>query len=540
MILMPDIKTRIIKSGTVKTFNGTVKTFDRSIRAGEEFKKSTLNNVDKAAPDNAPANVLQSGELYVSKKAVDSVIKSSSALIRSPYRSYRAIGRSIQAKEKAKTSVKTAKQTIKTSKDVVKKSLKSIQSSIKTAKNTAKTANAAVRTTSKASKASYTAAKNATKAVYEGAKVTAKATIAVVKVVVKVVADIINEIVAAIVAGGWVAALAILIIILIIVLCSCFAIFLTQHNEDKNFTMPTVIQNIDAEYATKISDIISNNPVDNVEMTGSRAVWNEVLSVYAVSVNYDESNPQEVATLDENKIDTLSAIFWEMNSISYKTETKTVTVIIETDDGNGNIIETEAEEEQSFLYITSTHKTALEMASQYGFSKEQNDALVALLSPENADLWSSVIYGTFNSRSISDVARTQIGNLNGTPYWSWYGFDNRVEWCACFVSWCADQCGYIESGIIPKYASCTIGVEWFKSRNLWKDNFYSPRQGDIIFFDWADDTGVRDGICDHTGIVESVDSEYVYTIEGNSGNMVKRNKYHIGSSDIYGYGVPAY
>ncbi|MGN0569245.1 MAG: CHAP domain-containing protein [Candidatus Fimenecus sp.] len=537
---MPDIKTRIVKSGTVKTFNGTVKTFDRSVRTGDEFKKSTLDNADKVAPDNAPANLLQSGELYAGKKAVDSVVKSSSALIRSPYRSYRAVGRSIQAKEKTKASVKTAKQTIKTSKDAVKKSLKSIQSSIKTAKNTVKTANTAVKTTSKVSKTSYTAAKNVAKAVYEGTKVTAKATIEVVKVAVKVAVDIINELVAAIVAGGWVAVLAILIIILAIVLCSCFAVFLTQHNEDNNLTMPTVIQNIDTEYATKISDIISSNPVDNVEMAGSRAVWNEVLSVYAVIVNYDETNPQEVATLDENKIDILSSIFWEMNIISYETETKTVTVITETDDGNGNIIQTETEEEQSFLYITSTHKTAVEMASQYGFSKEQNDALTALLAPENADLWSAVIYGTFNSSSISDVARTQIGNFDGTPYWSWYGFDSRVEWCACFVSWCADQCGYIETGIIPKYASCAVGIEWFKSRSLWKDNFYIPRQGDIIFFDWADGAGVRDGICDHTGIVESVDSEYIYTIEGNSGNMVRRNKYLIGSADIYGYGVPMY
>ena len=54
------------------------------------------------------------------------------------------------------------------------------------------------------------------------------------------------------------------------------------------------------------------------------------------------------------------------------------------------------------------------------------------------------------NQAIVEVALTQLGNVGGEPYWSWYGFDSRVEWCACFVSWCAEQCGYLESGIAPK------------------------------------------------------------------------------------------
>lgn len=62
------------------------------------------------------------------------------------------------------------------------------------------------------------------------------------------------------------------------------------------------------------------------------------------------------------------------------------------------------------------------------------------------------------NQAIVEVALTQLDNEGGEPYWSWYGFDSRVEWCACFVSWCADQCGYIDSGIIPKFSFVSDGV----------------------------------------------------------------------------------
>lgn len=77
---------------------------------------------------------------------------------------------------------------------------------------------------------------------------------------------------------------------------------------------------------------------------------------------------------------------------------------------------------------------------------------------------------------IVAVAQTQIGVTGGDPYWSWYGFNSRVEWCACFVSWCANECGYIESGTIPKFAGCeSEGVAWFKTCGLWQEQGYTPK-----------------------------------------------------------------
>ena len=125
----------------------------------------------------------------------------------------------------------------------------------------------------------------------------------------------------------------------------------------------------------------------------------------------------------------------------------------------------------------------------------------------------------------------------GQPYWSWYGFKSRVEWCACFVSWCANECGYIEKGIIPKFSSCQQeGITWFKTCGLWKDNQFIPNTGDIIFFDWEDD-----GHADHVGIVENVENNIIHTIEGNSNEDTCREKqYNIGSNVIVGYGTPMY
>lgn len=141
------------------------------------------------------------------------------------------------------------------------------------------------------------------------------------------------------------------------------------------------------------------------------------------------------------------------------------------------------------------------------------------------------------------VAKSQIGNAGGEKFWRWYGFEERVEWCAIFVSWCAEQTGEIEKGNIPKYSVCTDGINWFKSKHKYverENQFYIPRAGDIIFFDWIEDDGTQDGISDHTGIVERVDMEAnkVYTIEGNSGDACKEQSYNLDSTQIMGYGTP--
>ena len=337
---------------------------------------------------------------------------------------------------------------------------------------------------------------------------------------------------------------------MIIVVCliglivgSCFGIFFSGEDSGTGQTMRQAVQEINADYQSQIDTTRANITYDELEMSGSRAVWPEVLAVYAVKTTTDPDDPQEVATVDDSKKAILNDIFWQMNEISSRTESKTEEVTTETDDGHGNIVETTTTVTRTYLYITVSHKTAEEMADRYAFTADQRQQLAELLAEENRSMWSSVLYGIYSGDdAIVAVALSQVGNVGGEPYWSWYGFESRVEWCACFVSWCANECGYIDSGVVPNFAGCVGGVQWFKDREQWQDGSAEPAPGMIIFFDWDNkgSSGPQDGQSDHVGIVEKCENGIVYTIEGNSGDSCRQNQYPVGHYEILGYGVPAY
>jgi len=132
--------------------------------------------------------------------------------------------------------------------------------------------------------------------------------------------------------------------------------------------------------------------------------------------------------------------------------------------------------------------------------------------------------------AIVDRAKSQVGNVGGQPYWSWYGFNSRVEWCACFVSWCYNQAGKSE----PRFAACqSQGIPWFQSHGQWGDrNYPNIAPGDAIFFDWD-----GDGSADHVGLVIGTDGQRVYTVEGNSGDACKIKSYSLDYGCIKGYGL---
>lgn len=450
-----------------------------------------------------------------------------------------------QTKKFQEQTIKTIKHDEKTIKAIGKGTIKTAGKSIKTAEHSSKTA---IKTTEQieknamaAAKASAIAAQKSAQTAHAMTKTTAtvikaaiKATIAAVKAIISGTKSLIS----AIAVGGWVAVVVILLICMIgLLLSSVFGIFFSgESSGDSQPTMQTIIAEINTEYQSKLDKIKSNTSYDVLEMSGSKAVWKEVLAIYAIKTNTDPDNPQEVVTIDDNKKHLLKDIFWEMNTISSSTNSVTETIKEESDDSHGNIVTEEKKVTRRYLYIAVSHKNADEMAKQYGFNNEQKAQLYELLLEEYASLWDSVLYGiTTSDGKIAAIAATQIGNISGEPYWSWYGFGSRVEWCACFVSWCANQCGYIDNGIIPKFSLCSDGVAWFKSREQFKDRNYTPNEGDIIFFDWD-----ADGETDHVGIVEKLEENIIYTIEGNSEDSCKRNSYTMNSVFIYGYGIPAY
>ncbi len=419
-------------------------------------------------------------------------------------------------KTSAKGNVKTAAHSIKTA-ERSSAGIKTSQRAAAQTKAAAKTAKQSARRVQMARAKAQAAARMAKQA----AKVTAKA--------IKAAIAAAKALVTALLAGGWVTLLVVVVICLIgLLVGSCFGIFFSGEDTGTGQTIRTAIAQVNQEYQDRLEEIQASHPHDTVEITGSQAAWKEILAVYAVKTTTDPEG-QDVASMDEEKLGLLAEVFWEMNQLSASVETRTE--IAEEEEGEP------METEVTVLVISVSYKTAREMAEQLGFDDNQKEQLQELLSPEYDDLWNELLYGIALGGGNGDlvaVAQSQVGNVGGAPYWSWYGFNSRVEWCAIFVSWCADQCGLLESGAVPKFSGCGTGVQWFQSRGQWLPGSATPEPGMLIFFKWY---GSDSLIADHVGIVERVENGRVYTIEGNSNDMVRRNSYPIGYGEILGYGV---
>ena len=572
---MPDIKTR----DAVKK---TVKVIDKSVVAAERMKNAYIRTKDKAehgifaaesSPEEYAADRTLTGTETAAHEAVHGLDKVGRKGVKnakeniSKAKDYfqrrrtdlpkkqaqdamRRVRRSADATQKTIKTVdrsgKTIKQTAKsTGKAAVKTTQKTIKTAEQTARTTIKTTQAAAKTAQKTAQATAKAAKTAAQTACATAKATAAGIKAAVKATTAAVKAIIagtKALIAAIAAGGWVAVVIILVICVIgLIVGSCFGIFFSGEDSGTGQTMRQAVQEINADYQSQIDTTRANLTYDELEMSGSRAVWPEVLAVYAVKTTTNPDAPQEVATVDDSKKAILKDIFWQMNEISSRTESKTEEVITETDDGHGNIVETTKTVTHTYLYITVSHKTVEEMADHFNFTADQRKQLSELLAEENRRLWSAVLYGIYSGDdAIVKVALSQVGNVGGEPYWLWYGFESRVEWCACFVSWCFNECGYLDTGTAPKFAGCVGGVEWFRSREQWAANSVNPSPGMIVFFDWNDPNGAsgpQDGEADHVGIVEKCENGIVYTIEGNSGDACRQNQYPVGYYEILGYGI---
>ena len=534
---MADIKVKQSKKGTIKTINkavvGTEKMKDRLVQAKDKTKETyqeetsnngteyAINKISKTA-SNLPNNVYRLNKY--GKKNFDKTVQN--------IQNVNQKMKTIKKKNHAKKVVKQMKNATKTTKK-----------GIKTADRTVKTTKQVAKTTAKATKRAIQMAKATAKATVKAIKVGIKATIAAIKAIIVAT----KALIAFLVAGGWIVVLIIIVVCLIAMLVSSiFGIFfssedtgstITVNGQQQVVTMNQVIADLNTEFMNKITQIQKDNPYDEYDINSHRAEWKDVLAIYTVKLS-NGNNEADVITLNDEKVNLLKEIFWEMNEISFTKDEESHEEIRIGLTSTDRVTVTKVK-----LHITITGKSANEMADKYNFSQEQRKQLQELTDNKYANMWASVIYGSsVGSNDIVLVAASQIGNVGGQPYWSWYGFDSRVEWCACFVSWCANECGYIEAGLIPKFAGCqSEGVDWFRTCGLWKEKGFSPKPGDIIFFDWADkETGVRNGQADHVGIVEKTENGRVYTIEGNSSDSCCRRDYNINSLDILGYGTPMY
>lgn len=461
-------------------------------------------------------------------------------------RNARATERGIKqtARSAGKASVRNARRSVKTAQRTVKTTEQTAKAVVKTSKAAAEASKKAAEASAKAAKMAAIAAKKAAIILYKAAVVVGKAIVKAAVSVGKAIAAAFQALAAAVGAGGAVAIVAAVFICAVaLILGSAEGIFFSSEDTGGR-TMQSVVRNINQEYQGRIALIKEVNTYDEIEMTGSSAVWREVLSVYAVSLNMASDEEQEVVTLNDEKIEALKDIFWEMNTISSGVEDVVRIVKEEHVDEKGNITVVEVEKKIKLLKIKVSHKTAEEMAAELGFSEKQRERMRDLLSEQYRSLWAAVLYGIKSGETaIIEVAASQIGNEGGEPYWSMFGFTSRIAWCACFVTWCGNECGYIENGIMPYSIGCVVSMNWYKERGQWIDGNEEPVPGMIIFYDWDDpdgEFGPQDGKPDHTGIVAKVENGIVWTIEGNSGDACRMNQHPVGEYVIMGYGCPRY
>ena len=236
-----------------------------------------------------------------------------------------------------------------------------------------------------------------------------------------------------------------LVVVLLIggLLCSPLGIFFSGETES-TMTLQQVMSELNTAFSDRITEIENANAHDDLRQDGQRPLWKDILTIYAVKTTTDPENPLNAVSMDEEHAEVLHSIFWDMTVIEFTTETYTeeITVEVPTDDSadeDGMVEETQTVE-RIRLVISISGKTAQQMAVEYGFDEKQLGYVTELLSDEYSELWASLSVPGIGSDDIVTVALSQVGNVGGQPYWSWYGFSSRVEWCACFVSWCGATC----------------------------------------------------------------------------------------------------
>lgn len=446
----------------------------------------------------------------------------------------------VKTLERGEKTIKTARKmewiVKNTGKGVVKSAGKSVKTAewtahttVKTTQEAAKNAQITAKVSARTAEKAVRVARVAEKAAEQAAKVTVKTTVAAVKAIL----DATKTLMAAIAAGGWVSVLILIIVILFGgILCITGggnSSTVNPVSAEVNSYEPIIRQYANQyrveEYVELIKAVMmqesggrGSDPMQSSESSFNTQFPRQPNGItdpgYSIQCGIQVlKNCLESAGV-ENPLD-MDKIKLALQAYNF---------------GNGYI--TWAKNNYGGYTAVNAAEFSDMMAQRMGWSGYGDKQYVPHVL--RYYVFGRIPTGVGN-QAIVQIALSQEGNAGGQPYWSWYGFNNHVEWCACFVSWCAQQCGYIDAGVMPKFSLCSDGVSWFQQRGQWQDGSYVPVAGDIIFFDWG-----NDGSIDHVGIVEKCEDGVVYTIEGNSGDRCQKRNYAIGYGNIYGYGVAAY
>ena len=565
---MADIKTRDVVKGTIKKIDKAAIAADRMRSAYVQTKEKAEHtthpdehNAEEYASDRVEGGVdritheaahqfdkqgrkgLEETKRNVSK-AKDGVqrFREKRAAESIKRQTVRTSGnKTIKAVEQTEKTIKQSarsagKKTIKTAgkgtAKAAQRSVKTTKTAIKTTQQAAKAAQKTAQATVKASQKAAQAAKVAAKATVAGVKAAVKAMIAAVKAIIAAT----KALVAAIAAGGWVAVM----MILVVVLLGC-ALALFGGNSG-------------GDYQAVSAEVEAYTPYirQYAEEYGIGEYVELIKAVMMQESGGKGTDPMQCSECGYNTTggyiqDPILSINWGIHTLADSMNLAGVESPIDME--HIRLALQGYNYGPGYIYWAIRRYGGYDVTNALEFSENMKAQLGTSVYGDPQYVYHVLRYYPYGralnrigDQTIVEVAASQLGNVGGEPYWSWYGFESRVSWCACFVSWCADQCGYIDAGIIPKFSGCVTGVNWFRGQNRWLDGSAEPNPGMIIFFDWDNKggSGPQDGLADHVGIVQRVENGIVYTIEGNSGDSCRQNQYPVGHYEILGYGVIAY
>lgn len=323
----------------------------------------------------------------------------------------------------------------------------------------------------------------------------------------------------------WMAAIAVTLIVMafsvISLLASSYSIFLSDDPNNET-SIQQIVKDVNNDYrqrTEKLIDDYNDRDVALIRYEGNKVQWKYILAIYTVKYL---SEGEDITTVDSKTAERIKDIFYDFHELSadYTYEDAPPSPYTE------GVV-------WKVLVITTTAKTPSEIMDKYKFTDEDREQVMEVVSNDTDDMWNELLYGHNGNGgyALIEIAREQLGQ-SGAAYTSWFGikYTNGLEWSGCFASWCANEAGYVEQGLYPRFNDKNAAIEWFKEKGLWEIPDNRPNVGDTIFLDTN-----RDGICDLCGLVERCESDRLYFITQD--DVVTREWYLYKSGDIMGYGV---
>lgn len=372
-----------------------------------QYAENRIGEKTKSAADRVKQNTVQGGKRFARKmndmrRKKKQAMKSAQNVTKNTQKAAKGTAKATQKTARAaRTSVKTAQRTVK----ATRAGVKTAQKTVKTAQAAAKAAQKGMQAAAKAAQMAAKAAQAAAKAAAAAAKAAVKVTLAIIKAIIAAI----KALIAAIAAGGWIAVVILIVVVLVIALLSVFGVFSANEASDGSKPMTETIETINAEFydsAQKKIDELSKG-AETVEVIYEGDLeslesplpnWSDVIAIYAAKTSLDPENPADVTVVDEENIQRLKEIFYDMNKVTYRAEEETETIIMTDETGaavphdDGDPVTQEIT--TRYIYVNVISADYLEAAEQYALTEDQNQMLSELMLPDYYPLFAELLGDT--------------------------------------------------------------------------------------------------------------------------------------------------